>query len=94
MLGSYPSGPGIKPQMGTVFSFDLVCKEELNLMLKVSNFYSRCSGFELMKGKPWFNSLHNTRMSRNELKIKVALHEIFYFKDNIVETTILINCGN
>ena len=49
MLGSYPSGPGIKPQMGTVFSFDIVCKEELNLMKKGSDFYSRCGGFELKR---------------------------------------------
>ena len=28
-----------------VFSVYLVCKEELNLLLKVSDFYSRCGGF-------------------------------------------------
>ena len=34
-------------RMNAVFSVNLACKEELNLILKVSNFQSRCGGFEL-----------------------------------------------
>ena len=36
-------------RMSPVFNLDLVCKEELNLELKVSDFQSRCSGFELKR---------------------------------------------
>ena len=32
---------------GVVFSVELGCKEELNFMLKVSDFLSRCGGFEI-----------------------------------------------
>ena len=36
-----------------VFSVNLVYKEELNLMLKVSDLQSRCGGFEL-RGTDFF----------------------------------------
>ena len=30
-----------------IFSVNFMCKEELNLMLKISDFETRCGGFEL-----------------------------------------------
>ena len=34
----------------SVFSVNLVCKEELNLMLEILDFLSRCGGLKLLRG--------------------------------------------
>ena len=43
-----PKGASIndvtQQRIDDVFSVDLVCKEELNLLLEISDFKSRCSG--------------------------------------------------
>ena len=47
-----------KEKFECVFSVDLVFKEELNLMLEISDFLSRCGGLKL-RGTVLFEQLPN-----------------------------------